>query len=202
MATVMTATVIRDRMPRRLWELRTQCGHTNYELVEQMPKPPVEVLCRVCQAEARLAAFRARVASWASRRGQGIPPTSQPVLSGTHAEGIVPVGTMPFELDGGLDVRLADPAPPRTEGAPQQAEGVPVEAEIPPAGRVARPLGPLPECMRVRPGSLVPGSGILSSGQGAERIGLQPGRGPGRGRGASKGASKAQDHVQGRLFEG
>jgi len=210
MAAVLTARVIRDKMPRRLWELQTQCGHTNYELVEQMSKAPVEVLCRVCQAEARLAAFRARVASWAARRGRGAG--AQPLPSGTSTETLVSAGTMPFELDGGLDVRLADPpqappplaedvgwvAPEDREAPGEDPDAATAEAEIPSARRVARPLGPLPECMRIRPGSLVPGSGNLPSEQGVERTGRAGFQGP---RPAKRGP-KAQDPGQGRLFEG
>jgi hypothetical protein len=206
MSRVTAAVVIRDKMPRRLWELKLQCGHTNYELVEQTPKAPVEMLCRVCQAEARLAAFRARVASWAARRGRGAG--AQPVLSGPSAEGLLPAGTMPFELDGGLDVRLADPpqAPPPLaedvgwvtpedrEAPGEDPDAAPAEAEIP---REARALPPLPACMQPRPGSLVPGSGNRSSGQGVERTG----RARGQGSGPAKGSPKAKDPGQGRLFE-
>ena len=38
MARIISAKKIKDRMPRWLWQMKTDCGHFHYELVKEYPE--------------------------------------------------------------------------------------------------------------------------------------------------------------------
>lgn len=184
MGRVIEVRRIRDKMPRRLWEMKVECGHFHYELVEKFPSPPANVLCRVC-------ASTQRVRRW-------IATLSEPELDIVRAHPILSrliperskrtsnqVGTpdmpyaqakaVPFKLDGGLSIQ---------ESRPETAQAAPVKA---------MERYPLPVCMQPRPGAAVPKPLDLASGavqEGKKAVKAAP-----------KGRRRGQDPDQTHLFD-
>lgn len=202
MPAVVSARKIRDRMPRWLWEIRPECGHFHYELADKIAVAPVSVMCRVCQAEARLVAYRARVAE---RTACTNPRASR--IGDVELESISAIPPMPFELDGGLCLQGGDLA----DGVSSKAEA----SETPPASpgwgipseenRVSSqnlaleaPGGskPLPACMREHPEAPLLKRPDLRSEP------LQEGaKWAKRAKPAPKGKGKDRDSAQQRLFQ-
>lgn len=174
MARVIAAQKYRDKTPRWLWALETDCKHTHYELVSEFREQPTRVMCRVCAAEARLARCRA---VQATQQNSLVRPVGSPsVLSGPMPEGV----EEPFVLNGGM--------------ALSQGPAVLEVAAAQPAEGAVR--GPLPSCMQPRPGIRPPGTVPGQVRQASE------GRGKPKPKGSPAGRRrKAGNTDQGMLFE-
>jgi hypothetical protein len=144
MARVVYARKLKDQAARWLWELRPECGHFHYELVEKYPQQPVHVMCRVCAGIIRVKKYLATLNEHQLNVIRGHPVLSAWLPESTRKTLVAGgVGAIPQEQHAPEPQTTSDQSQWESGGGQDGVDG----AEISPE---------LPSCMRPRPGAPAP----------------------------------------------